>query len=59
LNIVWIPVIPSRELTLKFTEKVIYSETLIVSLCNGVTLYDGMVWTGLIQLRIGTSGGLL
>jgi hypothetical protein len=38
-NIVWISVVPPKELTFKFIEKVIYStkKTLIVSLCNGVT----------------------
>jgi hypothetical protein len=34
-NIVWISVVPPRESTLKFIEKVIY--TLIVSLCKGIT----------------------
>jgi hypothetical protein len=37
-NIVRIFVVPLREPTLKFIEKVIYTEkSLVISLCNGVT----------------------
>jgi hypothetical protein len=43
VDIVWIFVVPPRELTLEFTEKVIYSErALIVLLCNGVMCHFSM-----------------